>query len=117
MGRPRTPRAPASRLSILSSRARAHHTFLYLILSPTSSCLYPSPAVPIPFSSYFSTTTSSLETALSPAHTSSLLPLTEARARLHVVALLLARSKGLASAKAHLEHALLILNPLPSAPP
>lgn len=65
----------------------------------------------------FSTATSCLESALSPPHAASLLPLAEARARMRLAGLLLARSKGLANAKAHLERALLVLNPLPSAPP
>ncbi|XP_047064444.1 sister chromatid cohesion protein SCC4-like [Lolium rigidum] len=65
----------------------------------------------------FSTAAACLEAALSPAHAASLLPLAEARARLRLAGLLLARSKGLATAKAHLERALLVLNPLPSAPP
>lgn len=65
----------------------------------------------------FSTATSCLESALSPPHAASLLPLAEARARMRLGGLLLARSKGLANAKAHLERALLVLNPLPSAPP
>ncbi|KAF7016162.1 unnamed protein product [Triticum aestivum] len=65
----------------------------------------------------FTTATSCLESALSPPHAASLLPLAEARARMRLAGLLLARSKGLANAKAHLERALLVLNPLPSAPP
>jgi MAternally-affected-uncoordination protein len=66
----------------------------------------------------FSTAATCLESALGPAHAASpLLPLAEARARLRLAGLLLARSRGLASAKAHLERALLVLNPLPSAPP
>nr|BAJ92819.1 predicted protein [Hordeum vulgare subsp. vulgare] len=65
----------------------------------------------------FSTATSCLESALSPPHAASLLPLAEARARMRLAGLLLARNKGLANAKAHLERALLVLNPLPSAPP
>ncbi|KAF8765974.1 hypothetical protein HU200_008016 [Digitaria exilis] len=67
-----------------------------------------------------------LESALRPPHNAALLPLTEARARLRLAALLLTprggaaapRSGGApAAAKAHLERALLILSPLPSAPP
>ncbi|XBI26269.1 hypothetical protein VPH35_051028 [Triticum aestivum] len=65
----------------------------------------------------FTTATSCLDSALSPPHTASLLPLVEARARMCLAGLLLTRSKGLANAKAHLERALLVLNPLPSAPP
>ena len=65
----------------------------------------------------FTTATSCLDSALSPPHAASLLPLAEARARMRLAGLLLARSKGLANAKAHLERALLVLNPLPSAPP
>ncbi|KAM3386466.1 hypothetical protein ACQJBY_009817 [Aegilops geniculata] len=65
----------------------------------------------------FTTATSCLESALSPPHAASFLPLAEARARMRLAGLLLARSKGLANAKAHLERALLVLNPLPSAPP
>lgn len=65
----------------------------------------------------FSTAAACLESALQPPHAASLLPLAEARARLRLAGLLLARSRGLASAKAHLERALLLLSPLPSAPP
>lgn len=67
-----------------------------------------------------------LEAALAPpppasaasAAAAPLLPLAEARARLRLAALLLrSRSGGLAAAKSHLERALLLLSPLPSAPP
>jgi MAternally-affected-uncoordination protein len=73
----------------------------------------------------FSAAASCLESALRPPHAVALLPLAEARARLRLAALLLAprgsspapRAGAPAAAKAHLERALLILSPLPSAPP
>ncbi|KAJ1270431.1 hypothetical protein BS78_06G051700 [Paspalum vaginatum] len=73
----------------------------------------------------FSTAAACLESALRAPHAAALLPLTEARARLRLASLLLAprgssrapRPGAPAAAKAHLERALLILSPLPSAPP
>ncbi|KAK3145050.1 hypothetical protein QOZ80_4AG0322090 [Eleusine coracana subsp. coracana] len=66
---------------------------------------------------------SCLEAALRPPHAAGLLPLAEARARLRLASLLLGRRGGAPrsgaapAAKAHLERALLLLSPLPSAPP
>ncbi|CAO1939105.1 unnamed protein product [Urochloa humidicola] len=77
----------------------------------------------------FAAAASCLESALRPPHAAALLPLAEARARLRLAKLLLAaplsgsssspssRAGAPAAAKAHLERALLILSPLPSAPP
>ncbi|TKW03736.1 hypothetical protein SEVIR_7G062100v4 [Setaria viridis] len=74
----------------------------------------------------FPAAASCLESALRPPHAAALLPLAEARARLRLASLLLAprgssraprAGGGPAAAKAHLERALLILSPLPSAPP
>jgi MAternally affected uncoordination len=67
-----------------------------------------------------------LKAALRPPHAAGLLPLAEARAWLRLASLLLGRRgsgggtprPGAApAAKAHLERALLLLSPLPSAPP
>ncbi|AQK56438.1 sister chromatid cohesion protein SCC4 isoform X1 [Zea mays] len=73
----------------------------------------------------FSAAAACLESALRPPYAAALLPLTEARARLRLASLLLAprgssrvpRAGAPAAAKTHLERALLILSPLPSAPP
>ncbi|CAL5028109.1 unnamed protein product [Urochloa decumbens] len=78
----------------------------------------------------FAAAASCLESALRPPHAAALLPLAEARARLRLASLLLRGGSGSgssspsasrggapAAAKAHLERALLILSPLPSAPP
>ncbi|KAL6660395.1 hypothetical protein ACP70R_001941 [Stipagrostis hirtigluma subsp. patula] len=67
----------------------------------------------------FAAAAACLESALRPPHATALLPLSEARARLRLAKLLLARrgGAGAAAAKAHLERALLLLSPLPSAPP
>ncbi|KAL6851556.1 hypothetical protein ACP4OV_020489 [Aristida adscensionis] len=68
----------------------------------------------------FSAAASCFEAALRPPHAAGLLPLAEARARLRLASLLLAGRAGAgggAAAKAHLERALLLLSPLPSAPP
>ncbi|TVU13731.1 hypothetical protein EJB05_37155, partial [Eragrostis curvula] len=71
----------------------------------------------------FSVAASCLESALSPPRAAGLLPLAEARARLRLASLLLNRRAGpgagaaAPAAKMHLERALLLLSPLPSAPP
>ncbi|XP_062225380.1 sister chromatid cohesion protein SCC4 [Phragmites australis] len=64
----------------------------------------------------FSAAASCLESALRPPHAAALLPLAEARARLRLASLLLDR-RAATAAKGHLERALLLLSPLPSAPP